>query len=416
MSRITLLLVLVLVSSSGVAQAQQTAESRPVSEGNQAVQNAAAPKPSEPASQEGQEVLARFLEQSFANSSAPESVRMLIAITRGSQMGPGEGWFGPAQSRYSWSWLASLHGIEPSQEINQDTFRGSDVQFSRLDRNKDGNISASDLDWSDRNPFVQQSYMVNRMFRRIDQDGNGQVNREEINQFFQYLAADRDSFRSEDLRNALIGGPSGFAKGDGPTPEILVRGLFRGEIGSLNEGPGVGEPAPDFRLTTHDASQKIRLSEQFGSKPVVLIFGNFTCGPFRSMYPMVEEISERYRDQATFISIYVREAHPSDGWHMESNAKVGVKVNQPTTYDERRAVAQQCHDKLKYSMPLLVDEIHDPVGNAYSGMPARLYVIDPSGTIAYKSGRGPFGFRTEEMEQALVMTLLDSSTKSAAAE
>jgi hypothetical protein len=47
------------------------------------------------------------------------------------------------------------------------------------------------------------------------------------------------------------------------------------------------------------------------------------------------------------------------------------------------------------------------VGNAYSGMPARLYVIDTDGKIAYKGGRGPFGLKVGEMEQALVMTLLD---------
>jgi alkylhydroperoxidase family enzyme len=51
--------------------------------------------------------------------------------------------------------------------------------------------------------------------------------------------------------------------------------------------------------------------------------------------------------------------------------------------------------------------MNDVVGHAYSGMPARLYVIDKHGKIAYKSGRGPFGFRVGEMEQALIMTLLD---------
>ena len=146
----------------------------------------------------------------------------------------------------------------------------------------------------------------------------------------------------------------------------------------------------------------------FRSKlPIVLVFGNFTCGPFRSMFPAVDDLSQRYRDEATFLGIYVREAHPTDGWHMESNAKVGVKVAQPKTYAQRIEVAQQCNAKLKYSMPLLVDEIHDPVGNAYSGMPARLYVIDSDGKVAYKSGRGPFGFKSGEMEQALLMLLLD---------
>jgi len=58
-----------------------------------------------------------------------------------------------------------------------------------------------------------------------------------------------------------------------------------------------------------------------------------------------------------------------------------------------------------------VDEIDDRVGNGYSGMPGRLYVIDTAGKVAYKSGRGPFGFKSGEMEQALLMTLLEKELK-----
>ena len=66
-------------------------------------------------------------------------------------------------------------------------------------------------------------------------------------------------------------------------------------------------------------------------------------------------------------------------------------------------------------MPLLVDEIVDPVGNAYSGMPTqRLYVIDRQGKcVAYKSGRGPFGFKSGEMEQGkLVMAPAGAAARS----
>ena len=64
-------------------------------------------------------------------------------------------------------------------------------------------------------------------------------------------------------------------------------------------------------------------------------------------------------------------------------------------------------------MPLLVDEIDDRVGRAYSGMPDRLYVIDRDGKVIYKGGRGPFGFKPGEMEQSLVMLLLDTMGKQA---
>ena len=123
----------------------------------------------------------------------------------------------------------------------------------------------------------------------------------------------------------------------------------------------------------------------------------------------------RYGDQAEFVAVYVREAHPSDGaWPGKFKTEAGNSINQPTAIDQRVDVAGQCCKVLEIDMPLLVDEIDDRVGRAYSGMPDRLYVIDRDGTVAYKSGRGPFGFFPGEMEQSLVMLLLDTTNANAA--
>lgn len=105
----------------------------------------------------------------------------------------------------------------------------------------------------------------------------------------------------------------------------------------------------------------------------------------------------------------MREAHPIDGWRMESNDEAGVAVLQPRDQEARIAAAQACSLHLKSEIPLLVDTIDDRVGNLYSGMPDRLYVIDRDGRVAFKSGRGPFGFEPGEMEQALVMALMEQA-------
>lgn len=86
-------------------------------------------------------------------------------------------------------------------------------------------------------------------------------------------------------------------------------------------------------------------------------------------------------------------------------------INQPRELGQRVAVAGECCQALEMSMPLLVDDIDDKVGRAYSGMPDRLYVIDRDGRIVYKGGRGPFGFKPGEMEQSLLMLLVDSLDK-----
>jgi hypothetical protein len=238
--------------------------------------------------------------------------------------------------------------------------------------------------------------------------GDGKLSREEMEAFFKLVADGKEQITAEDFRRAMIPrGPAGFAPGDGPSVPVLVRGLFGGEIGSMGEGPKPGDAAPDFTLKTADGKETVTLSKLVGPKPVVLVFGNFTCGPFRGLYPDVEAVYQRHKDAATFLMVYVREAHPTDGWVMQSNTRVGVAVKQPVTFGERVEAAGQFCSKLKPVMPVVVDDITDPAGTAYSGMPARLYVIDAQGKVAYKSGRGPFGFRVGEMEQALVMAELE---------
>jgi hypothetical protein len=92
---------------------------------------------------------------------------------------------------------------------------------------------------------------------------------------------------------------------------------------------------------------------------------------------------------------------------MASNDRAGIAFAQPTTKAGRTGIAARCCQALRITMPLLVDEIDDRVGRAYSGMPDRIYVVGRDGRVVYKGGRGPFGFNPGEMEQALLMHLLE---------
>jgi thiol-disulfide isomerase/thioredoxin len=335
---------------------------------------------------------------------------MLVAILRGSQMGPREGWFGPAVSRYGWQWLAIKEGWDPAVEkLTREQFSGSDTQFRPLDRDRDGHLTPGDLDWSDKNPWVQQASIVTRLFRRMNARGDGRLTQADLAAFFERAAEGKDHLTVGDLRDVLLAGMGGGSAADEPSREVLVRGLLAGEVGSRHEGPALNEPAPDFTLTTADGQTTYQLSKLVGDKPVVLVFGNFTCGPFRALYPEVDDLHERYKDQAVFLMVYVREAHPLDGWAMESNAKANVAVKQPTTLGERTTVCTEFCQRLKPTLPVVVDTLDDAAGHAYSGMPARLYVIDRQGKVAYKSGRGPFGFKPAELEQSLVMALLEAA-------
>ena len=71
-------------------------------------------------------------------------------------------------------------------------------------------------------------------------------------------------------------------------------------------------------------------------------------------------------------------------------------------------VASACSLRLDISIPTLLDEMSNEVDEAYSALPDRLYLIDDEGIIAYRSGRGPMGFRPHEFEEAIQTHLASS--------
>ncbi len=344
----------------------------------------------------------------------PEWLDMYTAILADEAMGPNYGWFRTAvtQTRFNWDATRKRFDRDGDNRIARKEFPGRDADFARLDRDRDGTLTQSDFDFSSSNSQPAPGAFV---FSRLDRDGNGKLTREELETFFRAADTDGAGFLSRsDLEAAFPAPARSMSPGDRPSKAMLIRGLFRQEIGSLQPGPKLDEQAPDFTLRTHDGKSEITLSKQIGPKPIVLIFGNFTCGPFRSQAGNFEKLHRRYADRASFLMVYVREAHPTDGWRMASNDRVGVATAQPSTYAERAAVAQRCGKLLGLGFPLLVDTIDDAVGGRYSGMPGRFYIIDREGKIAFKNGRGPYGFKPDELETSLVLMLQDDYPESGA--
>ena len=369
--------------------------------------------------------VAKALEESWPDR--PEWVDMLTDILQGSSMGPNSGWFRTAVTQTRFDWASTQKRLDSDRDgrITRKEFSGSDTDFARLDRDRDAALTEKDFDFSGTSQAPSPGAM---WFSRADRDGNGKVTREEFDALFKSFDTGDQGFLSQtDLIDALtpisrgMGRPSGAPRGGaraggsggggggggggGPSKAMLIRGLFRQEIGSLQPGPKLDDTAPDFTLKTNDGKSEVTLSKLVGPKPVVLIFGNFTCGPFRSHSGNFDKLHDRYKDRATFVMVYVREAHPTDGWRMESNERVGVSTKQPTTYEERVEVAQTCGKHLNLSFPMLVDTIDDKVGAEYSGMPGRFYLIDRAGKVAFKNGRGPFGFKPAELEHSLILLL-----------
>ena len=117
--------------------------------------------------------------------------------------------------------------------------------------------------------------------------------------------------------------------------------------------------------------------------------------------PALNKLYQQYRDRVEFLVVYITEAHPSDVWQMQSNIRDKVVFASPRSEDERAFVAGACVRKLGVEIPALLDEFGNSTESAYTAWPDRLYLIDRSGKVAYKSKPGPFGFKAGELEAAL---------------
>lgn len=112
----------------------------------------------------------------------------------------------------------------------------------------------------------------------------------------------------------------------------------------------------------------------------------------------MHEIGREHAERASFLTIYIREAHPTDEWQMRSNETEGVCYPQPRTLEERLAIARDFVARHGYELPLAVDDMTDVADELYAGWPERLYVIGTDGKVAYKGKTGPFGFEPDEVD------------------
>lgn len=97
----------------------------------------------------------------------------------------------------------------------------------------------------------------------------------------------------------------------------------------------------------------------------------------------------------------MQEAHPTDGWQVESNVQDSVLYRQHQSYGEREEAAQTCTIGLQISMPTVVEEMDNVIDEAYGAATERLYLIGKDGKVVYHGGAGPHLFDLDEFEEAI---------------
>jgi Iodothyronine deiodinase len=115
----------------------------------------------------------------------------------------------------------------------------------------------------------------------------------------------------------------------------------------------------------------------------------------------LEELYDRHGDEVAFFVVYIREAHPEDGWVLTVNRREGIALTDPTTLAERAAAAVACALLIRTRLPILLDDLDDAAARAYGGWPDRLTLVGADGRVAYLSEPGPEGFRPAELGAAI---------------
>ena len=116
----------------------------------------------------------------------------------------------------------------------------------------------------------------------------------------------------------------------------------------------------------------------------------------------LNELYDTYRDRVDFFLIYIREAHPANGWQVPNNLIEDIVYDEPTSDEARTEIASACQARPRYrDADAGRPRIDNDVERKYVGLPMRQFLIDAEGRIVYAGAKGPFGWDDEAFEEAL---------------
>lgn len=186
-----------------------------------------------------------------------------------------------------------------------------------------------------------------------------------------------------------------------PTDAQRERNAARSLAAAADPGPALESLAPDFKLPSPSSHQIVELRDIRAHQPAVLVFGSYSCPNFRGSAEALKSLYQRYHVRASFLLVYIREAHATGDWQSTRNAAEGIVLPPAATYAEKQDHAAMCSRNLHLPFTAVVDGMDGAVEKAYNGWPSRVFVVGQDGRIKYSSRLTELEFRSEEMEAAL---------------
>lgn len=120
----------------------------------------------------------------------------------------------------------------------------------------------------------------------------------------------------------------------------------------------------------------------YKGKPLVLIFGSYTCPNFRDHAKALDDLQRRYSTRASFLLIYTKEAYPAGGWEVDRNKDAEISLPQHKDEAARIAAAKQAKSTLALTLPVAVDDMDDSVSSTFDAFPNGCIIFDRNGQIA----------------------------------
>ena len=168
-----------------------------------------------------------------------------------------------------------------------------------------------------------------------------------------------------------------------------------------DQGPRVGEQAPEFTAVQMRSGQAMTLARLRNRGPVLLVFGSYTCPNFRGAADSLNRLYAEYKDRMPFYLIYIREAHSTDKWQSTRNEREGITLPAAATMDERHDHAALCLRKLHIEFPTLLDSMNGSAEKAYEAWPSKAYLVDRQGRVVFSSGLSELDFKPSQLETAI---------------
>ena len=230
----------------------------------------------------------------------------------------------------------------------------------------------------------------------------GEILSEEQKQKLREMMEGRSTDRPREQRPVASKPSVGAGAGAGGPDMMMMEGdMMDGKRGRENKaaaarrpatgpvGLAVGAAVPDVTLRKLDGSS-VKLSS-FKARPVVLEFGSYSSPSFRQRAAQMEQLKKEFGGRATFLVVYTAEAHPSGGWEADRNKDEKVFVAQHKSIEDRKSEATIARERLKISIPIVLDDMEDSVARAFGVQQNSLVIVKEGKVVARQEWADPHG-------------------------